>query len=172
MLGSIKISTGFVAFGSLPYPLSLNLPFSITIFSLGYVCNRLLVLKRRTCASGTHKAGTFKVRSIPVVSVNVHATCPSPLISSPFAIPWSLRPKEGRLMGPTKSFRSGETESVAPESKMTFFPRCSPVMVARNALIMPKTGPGVAWNMKDGADGMRRCSMGRFEGFLHFRFFP
>ena len=51
---------------------------SMRMCSSGYSARRVLVLRSRDVALGTCSAGIFKVRSMPVVSTNDHATCPNP----------------------------------------------------------------------------------------------
>ena len=51
---------------------------SMRMCSSGYSARRALVLRSQDVTLGTCSAGIFKVRSIPVVSTNDHATCPNP----------------------------------------------------------------------------------------------
>lgn len=93
-------------------------------------------------APGTKNAGSLRVRSSPFSSTKDHATWPSPLIVSPFAIPWRRMLKGGLLSGPTKSERWEEMEMLAPESQITgkrlacgrcWWVSCGAVIAARRA---------------------------------------
>ena len=78
------------------------------------------MLSRRTFELGASTAGSFKVRSIPVLSGIDQATCPIPSISTELLTAAVRRCSGGGcLIGPTKSFLSKERQMEAPESQIT-----------------------------------------------------
>ena len=100
-------------------PDRISFPSLMFTSSFGCSCNREEILRSRAFASGTNSAGTFKVRKVPFVSMNDHATCPFPSTLTPFDIPCSFIPIVAGSRFPTKSSRLKEMDTDAPESHTT-----------------------------------------------------